>query len=329
MPGTAIANRRSSASPAALGPAVLSRRFLFVTGKGGVGKTTVAAALALAATSSGRQAVVCELGAQTRLATAFGRSVPSTGTEIELESGLSSVSIDPELALAEWIARNVGGAAAAVLSRSDAFGYLIAAAPGARELVTIGKAWDLSRSGEAAGRLVVVDGPSSGHAIALLQAPRTFSQLGRTGPVGKQAAGVRDFLANPDETAIVLVSTPAELPVTETLELARATEHVIGRPPEAVVVNQVLPDRFDRREIDQIDRALAKCADPALRAAAGAASRQWRRAREQAEQLSRLREHIAAPVVELPFLFVPALGSEELRMLATRLQAQLDRRVRS
>jgi anion-transporting ArsA/GET3 family ATPase len=323
MAPTATATRHAPQPQIAVEPTVLRRELAFVTGKGGVGKTTVAAALALGANADEREALVCELGAQTRLATTFGCTPPSAGTEIELERGLSSLSIDPDAALAEWITRNVGRAAAAVLSRSNAFDFFIAAAPGVRELVTMGKAWDLARPVVSDGKLVVLDGPSTGHAIALLQAPRTFSRLGRTGPVGTQASEVRDFLADPARSAIVLVCTPADLPVTETLELAEAIEGVIGRPPDAVIANQVLPDRFDRREIDEIERVLGTCTDPSLHALAPAARRAWWRARQQADELSRLHEHIAAPVVELPFLFVPALGPEELRELAFPLAAAL------
>ena len=322
MPPTGTATIHSPGAQLAE-PTVLRRELAFVTGKGGVGKTTVAAALALGAIVDGREAVVCELSAQTHLASMFGRTPPSGGTEIKIERGLSSLSIDPDAALTEWITRNIGRAAATVLSRSNAFDLLIAAAPGVRELVTMGKAWDLARPADSDGKLVVVDGPSTGHAIALLQAPRTFSHLGRTGPVGRQASEVRDFLADPGRSAIVLVCTPAELPVTETLELAEDIEGVTGRPPDALVVNRILPDRFNRHEIDEIDRVVLTCRDPALRAWARTASRAWRRAREQAEQLSRLREHIGAPIVELPFLFVPALGPEELRGLATPLATAL------
>ena len=158
------------------------------------------------------------------------------------------------------MARTIGRPGAALLGRSDAFRYFVAAAPGARELVGIGKAWDLTRSRGASreGRLVVVDAPSSGHAVGLLQAPRTFSRLGGPGPIGHQAARIRDFLGDPSRSAIVLVCTPSEMPVTETVELAAAIEDATGRPPDLVIANQVLPDRFDEHEVELIDRALGR-----------------------------------------------------------------------
>jgi hypothetical protein len=169
VPAHALSPPVSPPLPSAPAPSLLARRMAFVTGKGGVGETTVAAALALAAA---RPAVVCELGTRAQLARAFGCAPAKPGTEVELSPGLSAVSIDPDTALEEWMARDIGRPGAALLRRSDAFRYLVAAAPGARELIGIGKAWDLTRD----GRLVVLDAPSSGHAVGVLQAPRTFSR---------------------------------------------------------------------------------------------------------------------------------------------------------
>jgi anion-transporting ArsA/GET3 family ATPase len=283
--------------PGTATPPILAREMAFVTGKGGVGKTTVAAALALAARNAGRDAVVCEVGGQEQLA---GR--------------LPSVTIDPDAALAEWLERNVGRAGAALLRRSDVFGHLVAAAPGAREVVTIGKAWDLTRGPQ--DRLVVVDAPASGHAIALLEAPSTFAHLGGVGPIGHQAAALSAFFADPERCAIVLVCTPAELPVSETIELAARVEQVTGRPADLVVVNEVLPDRFSAAQVARVERALDSASGQMAR-------RAWQRARDQAQQLDALRAALAIPMVELPFLFVPAIGKAQLRRLARRLSAQL------
>ncbi len=117
----------------------------------------------------------------------------------------------------------------------------------------------------------------------------------------------------------MLVCTPSEMPVTETVELAAAIEDATGRPPDLVIANQVLPDRFDEHEVELIDRALGASGDPRLHAAARPVRIAWRRAREQEHQLDRLRSELALPVVELPFLFVAALGPRELRALSTAL----------
>jgi anion-transporting ArsA/GET3 family ATPase len=295
-----VATHVISAPESAIGAAtaidaVLSCRMAFVTGKGGVGKSTVARALALAAAARGRRTMMCDLA-----------------------------GIDPDAALAEWMTRNIGRAGAAVLTRSETFRYFVAAAPGARELLSIGKAWDLTRPrrGRPKDRMVIVDGPATGHAIALLQAPRTFSRLDRVGPIGEQAAEIRDFLADPSRSAIVLVCTPAELPVSETLELAGAVEDVTGRPPDVVIANEVLPDRYSADETRRLEAALD--ANPCLRATLRPALSSWHRAREQESQLRRLTDGLTVPILRLPFLFVPVLGEQELRVLATHLASGSD-----
>jgi anion-transporting ArsA/GET3 family ATPase len=298
-----------STAPGSALDMVLSRRMAFVTGKGGVGKSTVAAALAMAAVARGRRATVCELG---------GRGAACRAPAVH------AMSIDPDAALAEWMTRNIGRRRAALLTHSDAFRYFVAAAPGARELVTIGKAWDLTRprQGRPKNRLVVVDAPASGHAIALLQAPATFSRLDRVGPIGEQAGEIREFLADPSRSAIVLVCTPAELPVAETLQLAVGVEEATGRSPDLVIANEVLPDGFNEDEIKRIEAARATSEDSCVQAAALHALTSWHRAREQESHLDRLRASLAVPVLELPFLFVSALGPQELRALAAGLCRQ-------
>jgi anion-transporting ArsA/GET3 family ATPase len=285
----------------------------------------VAAGLALAAAAAGRKAIVCEIGGQTRVADLFAAPWPR-GTGRDSAGRVSTVAIDPDAALREWISRTGGRAAGALLGQSDTFRYLVAAAPGARELVTMGKAWDLTRGRPGAGeedRLVVVDGPSSGHAIGLLHAPAAYAAMAPVGPVGRQAGAVRDFLADPVRCAIVLVCTLAEMPVAETIDLRAAIERTTGRSADAVVVNGVLPDRFSDRDIARIDRSLGPSRDPAVRAAARVARQAWQRARAQAAQRAHLTAHVDLPVVELPFLFAPALGPVEVAALAAPLRRAL------
>jgi anion-transporting ArsA/GET3 family ATPase len=234
--------------------------------------------------------------------------------------GLTEVTIDPDAALVEWVARNLGRPAAALLGRSQAFAYLIAAAPGAREIVTIGKAWDLSQG--PVGRLALVDGPSTGHALALLEAPSTYAEMAAVSPVGSQAADVRDTLRDTSRSAVVLVAVPTEMAVAETIELADQIGRLLGRPPDLVVMNEVLPDRFTADEVGQVERLLGRSEDRGLREIARLVAVARARARAQAGLLSDLRRGVAAPVVELPFLFVPGLGRADLAAFGARLAEQ-------
>src|ERR671932_826774 len=182
------------------------RSLLYVTGKGGVGKTTVAAALGLAAARLGRRTIVCEVAEQDRMSRAFARHGVRPEMEVELAQDLWAITIDPQRALEEWLAKQVGGGPALrLLGHSHAFQYFVAAAPGAKELITIAKVWELAQAQrwDAHARtydLVVVDAPASGHGVAMLRTPRTFGEIARVGPIRRQANKVREMLCDPERT---------------------------------------------------------------------------------------------------------------------------------
>src|SRR6266540_1352132 len=226
------------------------RELCFVTGKGGVGKTTVAMAVAMAAARGGRRVVLCELAGQARAAELFGLDARPPGHEHRLEDGLWATTIDPVLALEEWAGRQIGSRRlVGLLTHSNAFAAFVNAAPGARELVAITKAWELGRDerwvkGRGGYDLVVVDGPASGHGVGMLRTPRTFAEIARVGPIASQARKVSELLEDPARSAVVAVALPAELPVSETLDLEDRIAGALGRPLDAVVVNGVLPRRF-------------------------------------------------------------------------------------
>src|SRR5204863_2002144 len=205
-------------------PELLDKRLVLVTGKGGVGKTTVAAALGLKAASRGRRTILCEVAQQERLPALFGGR-PAGHSEHELAPGLSAMSIDPERAKEEWLRYELrSNALAGLLGHSRLFHYLTAAAPGLTELVTIGKVWELAQLQRKTAQaspydLVIVDSPATGHGVAMLRAPRTFSEVARVGPIHRQAGKIHSFLADPAATGVLTVALPEEMPVNETLEL--------------------------------------------------------------------------------------------------------------
>jgi anion-transporting ArsA/GET3 family ATPase len=200
-----------------------------------------------------------------------------------------------------------------VLSRSHTFAHFFAAAPGAKELVTIGKAVDLAAPGGY--ELVVADGPSTGHALGMLASPRTIGEIAPVGGVGAQARELRDFLRDPVRTGYVGVTLPEDMPVHEVLELERDLPDAAGQELDLIVVDGLYPDRFDDEEAERL-RALARRRPaPVLDAALA----QHRRARAQAAHVARLRAEAAAPVLTLPYLFVPELGPHHYAALAREL----------
>ena len=128
-----------------MGDGLLDRSLIYVTGKGGVGKTTVAASLGLAAAARGRSTIVCEVAEQRHMSRAFAHAGVARDREARLAEGLYAITVDPQHALEEWLGRQVGGGALKVLTRSSAFQYFVAAAPGAKELITVAKVWGLAR----------------------------------------------------------------------------------------------------------------------------------------------------------------------------------------
>jgi anion-transporting ArsA/GET3 family ATPase len=307
--------------------ALLDRRLIFVTGKGGVGKTTVAAALGLAAARAGQRVLVCEVGDQERLTAAFG--LPPAGfRELEIEPGLSAFSVNPEDAIAEWLEYQLHSRTlAGLLGGSRLFQYLATAAPGLAEMVTIGKIWELAQlerktPSAAPYDLVIVDAPATGHGLALLRAPQTFGDIARVGPINHQAEIVDSFVRDEAATAVIAVALAEEMPVSETLELERRLSDELGIELDRVFVNAVLPDRLTGAEAAAIEAAGAGTS-PATRAALDAALDAHRTARAQRAQLARLRRGLDAKATSLPHLLTPDVGRSELDRLATRLGREL------
>jgi len=306
---------------------VLDKRLVYVTGKGGVGKTTVAAALGLAAARAGKRTLICEVAEQERITQAFGRQ-PTGFTETEVAENLHAFSIDPEQAKQEWLRHQLrSGALAGLLNQSRIFQYMTAAAPGLAEVVTMGKIWELAqlqrRRAEAAPYdLVIVDAPATGHGLALLRAPRTFANIARVGPIKNHADAIHSFTTDPKVTAIVAVALAEEMPVNETIDLEGRLADEMGLALSAALVNGVLPERFTNADADAM-ASLDGAGSPAAREALTAALRAHERARSQRSQVARLKRGVEAPVSTLPFVLTPEVTLEDLESLSVEVERKL------
>lgn len=311
-------------------PGLSTKRLIFVTGKGGVGKSTVATALGIAAARRGLRTIVAELSGQARAADAFGvRSTP--GSETLLDGGdLHAISIDMERAMEEYLHERAGRLGD-VLAASRAFHTFASATPGMRELLSIGKVWELGQDQRRVAHtqpydLVIVDAPATGHALGALRAPSTFAEIARVGPIANQGRTIDATLRDPAQTAVLAVALPEEMPVTETLELRRRLQDALGLELERVVVNACLPVRLGPRQAQTVSDALdgaEEARNGIVHAALRAAGSEHARASAQGEQVTRLAEGLDAEPLELPYLFGPALDPDALGELADRLEELL------
>jgi anion-transporting ArsA/GET3 family ATPase len=304
-------------------PDFLDKRLVFVTGKGGVGKSTVSIAMGIRAAMEGKRTIVVEVASTENTSRIF-RQEEVGYKEVEVMNDLWAISIDPDDSMREYVLLQLKVKAMRdLLFRSRMFTYLADATPGLNELVTIGKVWELAQPDRKIkhGRrydLVIVDSPATGHGISFLQTPRTFANIAKVGPMHGQARELEEMITDGGQTGSVIVALPEEMPVNETASLEKELTGDIGMSVDRVIMNALYPDRFTKKEISAL-KPLAKSDDPELRSAGRAAASESIRAGAQKEQLDRLHELVEAPISTLPFIFEPELSLRAARRLAEEL----------
>jgi anion-transporting ArsA/GET3 family ATPase len=266
------------------------------------------------------------LASQHRVQGLFSETDREQFRELELAPRLFTISIDPQQAMEEYL-RVKAGTMGQALSSSRLFQAFAMATPGMRELLSIGKVWELAQlsrrtSGAAPYDLVIVDAPATGHGVGLLRTPRTFADIARVGPIAHQGQTIADTIADPDFTGVIAVATPEEMPINETLTLAEelAKDRLAL---DLVIVNALYPARFEAAEIAELASALTRTRSALARSALRAALSEHARAATQREQRDRLSRRVNGRLVELPYVFADHLGLPQLRQLADSLEAAL------
>ncbi len=287
---------------------------VIVAGKGGVGKTTVTAVLARAASSAGRHVLVVELDGKPTLDGLVGER---SGSDAPVEV----LHLSAPEALEEYLNDHGFRRVARRLSKTGVIDVVGTAAPGIDDVVVLGKIKQLERSG--AYDLIIVDGPAAGHAVTFLTSATGLGDAARGGPVKAQADDVLELLTDPDRCSAVLVTLPETTPVNETIETAYALEDDVGIRLGPVVVNGLDAPVSTLPDADLVDRALDELADDGNAAEAHALRSAWefRRSRLEMEReaIERLSTTLPLGLVRLPRLPVAGLSAADIDRLAAIL----------
>jgi anion-transporting ArsA/GET3 family ATPase len=320
---------------------LLAPRLVIVTGKGGVGKSTVAATLALAGVRSGRKTCLVEVENRQTMASLFDTQ-PWDFTEREFRPGLWGMSVDPEASLAEYLDLFYGaGRLGRLVVGSSAAQFATTAAPGIKDVLLVGKVKEMEQRRGPDGRfvydLIVLDAPPTGRIVNFLRAPEAATQLVGVGPIRQQAQSVIDMLTDPVRTGVCLVTLLEEMPVQETLEAVGHLDE-LGVALGPVIANRVEAPRLGPEERDVVEDGpdprelaalLAKAGLDADETVAAALVDLGRAHAErldlQAEMRARLRDAIDLPVLELPRLHSERFSSDEVAALADVVEEAMGR----
>jgi anion-transporting ArsA/GET3 family ATPase len=306
----------------------LERRLVIVTGKGGTGKTTVVAALAVAGARHGKRVLVVETGRDEQLPGLLEPgSAPVGYAGRSLMPGITAMRIDPFAALGEYLGLQLGvrGLVDLVL-RNRGFRQLMDAAPGWRELITLGKVWHLEQLRDDAGRdlhdLIVVDAPATGHGVTFLDVPRVVASAVRAGPLRRNAQRVEAMIEDPERTLLLPVALAEELPARETAELVERLRSGVGIAVDRVIVNAVAPAPFPPG-LEDLDERLRRMptgaplgALPPAGALAHCASHLRARFELNRTYVREIARATGLPVSCLPYLTQGVEGPEQISALA-------------
>ena len=311
--------------------ALLDRQLLFVSGKGGTGKTSVSAALADLAVRQGKRTLVCEMDAKGALAAAF--EVRQLGFQpTEVQSGLWAMVMNTEDSLKEYLRLFVRiPLVGRIGPLAHTFDFVADAAPGVKEILGIGKLCYEVR--ERHYDLVIVDAEASGHIIAQIDAPRAIRELVQVGMVRDQTDWMLEILDDATRTGLVVVTTPEEMPITETIELVNKVQSTTDVDVAAIVANRVLPQWFSAPDGEVFAALMEPAAQASLAAVAGpkvatvfqAAALAQARREGAVGYLDRLRDNVSpdVPLLLVPELFTRSGGRRVVSLLADALHEEL------
>ncbi len=304
---------------------VFDRRLILVVGKGGVGRTTVAAAIAAECARRGRKTLVCQTNANDRLGPYYGK--PPVGTDpVQLAPNLFAINTNPAAAIAEYglMVLKFKTVYEMVFENRVTKAFL-RAIPGLDDYALLGKVWfhtTEEKRGKAVWDTVVFDMPASGHSVSMLRVPTVITETVPDGPLTRDARAVKELLTDRERTAAILVTLAEEMPVNEACELEDKLA-ALGIIAQQMIVNQVYPEHFPPGApvTKVLDALVAAPSLPSpLAEVTGHASLSRDRRALNARYLGELARRVKAPISQLPMLFAASLGPEHIQALSGMLQ---------
>jgi len=319
---------------------IFEKRLLLISGKGGVGKSTVCASFALTASRMGKKVLVVEMDEKERISRLFGHA--NVGYEgAAVYPNIHVKNLLPDLALNEFVEVQVKPKAVArQIINSQIYKYFAAAAPGLKEFVTLGKVMlledETGRGGRPIYDLIVVDAPATGHGVQFLRVPFAAAELVKMGWVRKQAERIIDLLTDPERTLLNIVTLPEEMPVNETVELCQSVDRLLGIPIGYIIINSVFPQVLKKKNLKVFE---------AMKQRAGANSRR-KLSREEQEAagmmftcyeaanrrrqlnefyITRLKRQLKYDCLRIPFVFTKAFDFNLIDEVSSHLVRALQK----
>jgi len=310
---------------------LFSRRLIFVMGKGGVGKTTISTALAIAAERMGKRVLLAEIGDSDAIGQIFiNDTLPEA--PLKIADRIWGARVNPKTELALYVRHHINSKFFANrITRSRLFDYLVAAAPGLREIMSLGRIWRWTQEAGSAEPfaydLIIVDAPATGHALSLLRLPRVLIEMIRFGPIVKEVRELESVLRDPARTWLTLVTLAEELPTNEALQLYQAADADLGMPFKMIFINAVYPRVFTKPELERINDLKSFCrgndTDTSCLKLLEAADHLIRMRRRQQPYIDRIKSKTRGGGVEVPVYYTNHLSIGDIGDIASRMIRQM------
>ncbi|MFP4476680.1 MAG: ArsA family ATPase [Desulfatibacillaceae bacterium] len=316
---------------------IFDKRILFITGKGGVGKTTVAAAIAYAARDRGKRVCLVEVGASPNLRYIFEQDIPEY-EETRVDRDITAFTLEPYKALEEYVGLQLRvEAAARMILNNRIIHYFMQAAPGWRELVMLGKIWHIHQLTEGRKKrlrfdTIVVDAPATGHGLSFLRAPSIFMNIIKFGPMHSQTFDVNSMLTDKQRTAVCVVATPEEMPVNEAVRILETTSGPLNMNNAVTFANSVYSPLFSRegaagynafkQDAEALEKFKRMFPDKG-EAVLNAAVEREKRADQSVEYLDLMEKQIGPPIIKIPHLYPGRVDLDGVKTIAKLIDDSL------